>query len=115
MRCLQRNKRPIYLCSEYQDGEISKFTEPVKMNVNYQGTNSSSDLISLGMNFPMYMRIKVDLQFASTFKTGDRVYIYNTPSKPFDVLCKDADYEVDSDPIISMNSVEVTLKRLSGK
>lgn len=115
MRCLDRNKRPLYLCSEYQDGEISKFKPPVKMDINYQGTNSGADLISMGMDFPMYIRMKTDLMYASTFKTGDRVYIYNTPTEPFDVLCKDADYEVDSDPIISLNSVEVTLKRLSGK
>ena len=115
MRCLERNKRLVYLCSEYQDGEISKFKEPVKMYINYQGTNSGADLISLGMNFPMYIRVKIDLELACKFKTGDRVYIYNTPKKPFDVLCKDADYEVNSDPIISLNSVEVTLKRLSGK
>ena len=115
MRCLDRNKRPLYLCSEYQDGEISKFKEPVKMYLNYQGTNSESDLISLGMNFPMYIRIKADTELGDKFKTGDRVYIYATPKTPFDVLCKDADYEVDSDPIISLNSVEVTLKRLSGK
>lgn len=115
MRCLQRNKRPLYFCSEYQDGEISKFKPPVQMRLNYQATNSESDLIALGMDFPMYMRIKADLEYANTFKTGDRMYIYTTPSEPFDVLCKDADYEVDSDPIISPSSVEVTLKRLSGK
>lgn len=115
MRCLQRNKRPLYLCSEYQDNEISKFKKPVLMRVNYQATNSEGDLIALGMDFPKYMRIKVDLELANTFKAGDRIYIKNTPTEPFDVLCKDADYEVDSDPIISMNSVEITLKKLSGK
>ena len=115
MRCLERNKRPLYLCSEYQDGEISKFSEPVEIRINYQSTNSEGDLIALGMDFPMYVRIKTDLQHKDTFKAGDRVYIKKKPNNPFDVLCKDADYEVDSDPIVSLNVVEVTLKKLSGK
>lgn len=115
MRCLARNKRPVYFCKEYQDGNISKFTKPIKIYINYQGTNSESDLIALGKEFPIYMRVKADLEMASMFKTGDRMYIYKTPSNPFDVLCKDADYEINSDPIISMNSIEFTLERLSGK
>lgn len=115
MRCLQRNKRTLYLCSEYQDGNISKFSDPVKLNVNYQATNSDGDLIALGMDFPMYIRIKTDLQFVNTFKAGDRIYIKTLPQEPFDPLCKDADYEVDSDPLVSLNIVEVTLKKLSGK
>jgi len=116
MRCLKRNKRTIYLCEEYQDGEISKFHEPQEIKINYQSTNSDSDLIALGLDFPKYMRIKADLKYANTFHPKDRVYIKNKPqTKPFDVLCKDADYEVDADPRVSLNVVEVTLKRLSGK
>lgn len=115
MRCLKRNKRTLYLCKEYQDGEITKFTEPVEIRINYQATNSEGDLIALGMEYPMYMRIKSDITHAKTFNAGDRVYINALPSTPFDELCKDADYEVDSDPIVSLNIVEITLKRLSGK
>lgn len=115
MRCLERNKRPVYFCSEYQDGNISRFTEPVKILINYQGTNSESDLIALGKEFPIYMRVKADLEMADMFKTGDRMYIYKTPDETFNPLCKDADYEINSDPILSMNSIEFTLRRLSGK
>lgn len=115
MRCLQRNKRALFLCSEYQDGDISKFREPVKLNVNYQATNSEGDLIALGMDFPMYIRIKTEVELANKFKAGDRVYINTEPQSPFDMLCKDADYEVDSDPLVSLNTVEITLKKLSGK
>jgi hypothetical protein len=115
MRNLLRNKRLLYVCNHYQDGRITKFHEPIPINVNYQATNSDGDLIALGMDFPMYMRIKADLSDVTNFKAEDRVYIMRTPSEPFDVLCKDADYEVDSDPIISLNSVEITLKKLSGK
>lgn len=115
MRCLRRNKRLLYLCNRYQDGKIEKFTEPLPININYQATNSEGDLIMLGLDFPMYMRIKADMDVGLKFHAKDRVYIKNIPSKNFDGLCKDADYEVTSDPIVSLNSVEINLKKLSGK
>ena len=133
LRCLKRNKRTIYLCQEYQDGDIRKFHNPIKIKVNYQATNSDGDLIALGLDFPKYMRIKSDLKYANTFHPKDRVFIKASPistrkitvtnnngteerdEEYFDVLCKNADYEVDSDPRVSLNVVEITLKRLSGK
>lgn len=116
MRCLLRNRRLIYLCTAYQDGNIRKFNKPLPIKLNYQSTNSDSDLIALGLEYPKYMRIKADLKYADVFHPKDRVYIKNEPNEEqFDVLCKDADYEVDSDPRVSLNVVEVMLKRLSGK
>lgn len=115
MRCLMRNKRELYWCSEYEDDSISKYTKPEKLHLNYQATNSEGDLIALGMDFPMYIRIKTDITDANKFKAGDRLYIGIAPSEPFDILAKDANYEIDSDPIVSLNSVEITLKKLSGK
>lgn len=115
MRCLARNKRTLYLCTEYQDGYISKFKKPIPIRLNYQATNSEGDLVALGMDYSKYIRIKTDLQYSNTFHAKDRVYINTKPSYPFDELCKDADYEVDSEPIVSLNVVEITLKRLSGK
>lgn len=116
MRCLRRNKRAIYLCTIYQDGDISKFNSPQEIKINHRVTNSDGDLIALGLDFPKYIRMKTDLRYKDTFHPKDRVYINVSPNKSsFDVLCKDADYEVDSDPIVSLNVVEITLKRLSGK
>lgn len=115
MRCLIRNKRPIYICERYQDGNISKYKNPIEIDVNYQSTNSESDLIALGLNYPQYIRIKTDIECLKYFHSQDRVYVGITPKKPFDVLCKDANYEVSSDPIVSLNVVEVTLQKLSGK
>ena len=115
MRCLKRNKRKLFICQHYQDGNIIKFKNPLPIDINYQATNSEGDLIALGMDFPMYIRIKCDLSCLDIFHAEDRVYINNKPLEPFDELCKDADYEVDSDPIVSLNSIEITLKRLSGK
>lgn len=118
MRCLKRNKRLLYLCKEYQDGNIRKFDKPLPIKINYQATNSDGDLIALGLDYPMYIRIKADLEYANTFHPKDRIYIKNIPEtddEKFDALCKDADYEVDVDPIVSLNFVEIRLKRLSGK
>lgn len=115
MRSLARNKRELYLCTEYQENDLSKYHSPILLKLNYQATNSEGDLIALGMDYPMYIRIKTDTQYKNTFKAGDRVYIGIKPNQPFDELCKDANYEVDSDPIVSLNVVEVTLKKLSGK
>lgn len=130
MRCLKRNKRVIYLCKEYQDGDIAKYHEPQKIKINYQATNSDGDLIALGLDFPKYIRIKADLKYANTFHPKDRIYVNAVPTttklttivdgvekeiETYDELCKGADYEVDSDPIVSLNVVEITIKRLSGK
>lgn len=114
MRALKRNKRPIYICTLYEDNGISKYKEPILIRINYQATNSESDLISLGKEFPMYMRLKSDLQYKDLFHTGDRVYINSKPTN-FDGLCKDANFEVDNEPIISLNTIEVTLRKLSDK
>ena len=114
MRCLQRNKRNIYLCTQYEKNGIRLFKKPTLIEINYQSTNSDSDLIALGMEYPMYARIKADLEYKDMFHTGDRVFI-NTSIEKYDELCKEADYQVDSEPIISLNSIEVTLKKLSAK
>ena len=115
MRSLKRNKRLIYLCQQYEDSGISKYKEPIAIRVNYQATNSESDLIALGTEYPTYMRIKTDLQNKDLFHTGDRVYINIKPDANFDVLCKDANFEVDSEPIVSLNTIEIRLKKLSAK
>ena len=115
MRCLQRNKRLLYLCEHYQSEYITLFKKPKEIYINYQATNSDGDLIALGLDYPKYIRLKTDLSHLNVFHANDRVYISTKPNEPFDELCKDADYEVDSDPIVSLNSIEIKLKRLSGK
>lgn len=115
MRCLRRNKRTLYWCSGYQENNIAKYKNPVELRLNYQATNSEGDLIALGENYPMYIRIKTDISYANVFKAGDRFYVNVKPATPFNVLCKDADYEIDSDPLVALNTVEITLRKLSGK
>ena len=35
MRGLRRNKRCIYLCQKYKDGNLDKYKEPIKLYENY--------------------------------------------------------------------------------
>lgn len=116
VRCLKRNKRTLYLCTCYQDNNITLYNEPIALDTNYQTTNSDGDLIALGEDYPMFIRIKTDFTQKDMFHSGDRVYVKDSPNTvDFDGLCEDADYEVESEPIESLNQIEVMLKRLSGK
>lgn len=113
MRTLLRNKRDIYLCQKYQDGNLTKFKEPISLKENYVPTNSSGDLIAIGMTYPKYLRIKTDVSEKKLYHPKDRVYVYKKPPEQHDVLCKDADYEVYKQPSIYINEMEVMLYRLS--
>ena len=115
MRNLRRNKRKLYLCQKYVDNnQIDKFREPILIHENYLPTNSEGDLISIGMDYPMYLRMKPDISEKELFHEGDRFYIFTEPPKVYDDLCKDADYEIYKKPMIHLNSLEVMLYRRSG-
>lgn len=113
MRNLRRNKRPLYLCQKYQDGLLEKFKEPIPKWENYVPTNSDGDLISIGMEYPMYLRIKTSINEKNTYHVGDRLYVYKNKPKTHDVLCEDADYEVYKEPMLYINEMEIMLHRLS--
>ena len=124
MRTQQRNKKQIYLCHKYVENGIAKFKEPIPIKENYSATNTDSDLIAMGMEYPKYLRIKSDIRVEingkwqnrkDLYHAGDRVYVYNEPPKEHDVLCKNADYEVDTKPVETLNQLEVMLFNLSGK
>ena len=113
MRNLRRNKRRLYLCQKYQDGLLNKYKEPIELYRNYLPTNSDGDLISIGMEYPMYLRIKTTIDDKDLFHPKDRVYVYKNIPYEHDVLCKDADYEVYKEPMLFINGIEIMLKRLS--
>lgn len=113
MRSLRRNKKKLYLCRSYLDGDLLKFKEPEKIYMNYQPTTSDGDLISLGENYPMYLRLTTEIANKDMFHPKDKLYIYNTPPEKHDVLCKDADYEVSEEPMLFINEIQVVLHRLS--
>ena len=114
MRNLRRNKRKLYLCQKYQDGMLDKYKEPMLLFENYVPTNSEGDLISMGMEYPMYLRIKTDISEKDLFHAKDRLYVYVDKPDVHDDLCKTADYEVESEPMIFINEIEVVLHKLSG-
>lgn len=114
MRTLQRNKRQLYLCQKYKDGNLIKFREPIFLRENYVPTNSDGDLIAIGMDYPKYLRIKTSIDEKDLFHPKDRLYVYKDPPTEHDILCKDADYEVYKKPSLYINDMEVMLYRLSG-
>lgn len=114
MRPLRRNKREIHLCQKYQDGNLTKFKEPIPLLENYVPTNSDGDLIAIGMDYPKYLRIKTSAEEKKLFHPKDRVYVYVDKPKKHDVLCRDADYEVYKDPSVWINEMDIMLYRISG-
>lgn len=113
METLRRNKRKLYLCKKTMVNGLNVYAEPVEMWENYQPTNTEGDLISIGITYPTYLRIKTNISEKDTFSSKDRLYIYVDKPTTYDKLCKNADYEVYQDPMIFLNEVEVILHRLS--
>ena len=114
MRNLRRNKRKLYLCQKYEDNGIDKYREPKLIYENYLPTNSEGDLVSIGMDYPMYLRMKPEISEKDLFHEGDRFYIYTIPPETHDEMCKDADYEIYKKPMYHLDSMEIMLYRRSG-
>lgn len=115
MVTLNRNKRKIYVCNKVQNGNLKTYEEPVTLYEYYTVTNTEADLEAFGMEAYMYLRIHTNKTHKQYYHLGDRVYVDVTPPTVHDVLCNSADYEVYKDPVVSLNSVTVLLKRRSGK
>lgn len=113
MRTLKRNKRKLYLCEQITDGNLIKYDKPKVIYENYVPTNSDGDLISLGLEYPMYLRIKTNIAEKNLFHPKDRLYVYKEPPTEYDDLCETADYEVNKEPSLFINEMEVMLRRLS--
>lgn len=114
MNTLKRNKQSIYHCKRFSENGITKFEKPIIKYLNYQPTNSTEDISSIGENYFMYLRILCTIEEAKDFNTGDRCYVYKSKPTTYDVLAKGADFVVDSIPIKTLNGAEIKLKRLSG-
>ena len=113
MRTLERNKRYLYICKQYEDGDLLKYRQPVKVFDNYTPTNTDSDLVGIGLMYPMYLRIKTDIINKGRYSAGDRLYVYKEPPATHDEYAKDCDYIVDTEPLETINNIEIILKRLS--
>lgn len=115
MKTLHRNKRTIYLCQVYQEGNLKKYKEPIELKENWQITNTYSDFKNIGLDSYDYARIRTSVDHSKYYHLGDRIYIMVTPPDEHDSMCKTADYEVYKNPIPSINECEIFLKRLSGR
>lgn len=115
MKTLHRNKRKLYVCQIYQDGNLKKFKEPIELRENWQVTNTGADFKNLGLDSYDYVRIRTSVNHAEYYHLGDRVYINAKLPDTHDVMCKTADYEVYKDPVVMLNECEVLLKRMSGR
>ena len=113
MRTLERNKQLLYLCKRYEDDGKLLYVAPQPFYENYTPTNSESDLIGIGMTYPVYLRIKSDIINKDRYSPGDKLYVYVEPPKTHDVLGKNCDYIVIEEPSKTINQTEIILKRLS--
>lgn len=115
MRTLDRNKRVLYVAKMIKNGSLKTYGEPTKYIENYQVTNTTTDINQFGVDAYSHIRIKTQPFHADYYHIGDRVYINVVPSEKLDKLAETADYEVEKEPIVSLNECEVFLKRRSGK
>ena len=116
MVCLKRNKQKMFLCKKYVDEDtgVTKYEEPIEIKTDYQPTNSTGEVIGIGKEYTQYLRIKDVLNVGKMFSNGDRCYVYVEPPNEHDVLCKNADFIVNGEPLLTLNQCEVRLKRLTG-
>lgn len=113
---LKRNKKVFYLCKKYIDPEtnVTKYKKPQKVSLNYQPTNSDAQVLALGTEYSKYLKVTGTARDISIFSNKDKCYVYVKPPKEYDEMCDDADYEVNGDPLITINEGELMLKKLSG-
>lgn len=114
MICLKRNKQKLYLCKKYVENNITKFKEPIEIETNYQPVSSTGEMIAIGEEYTQYLKIEDIIEIGKQFSNGDRCYVYVTPPEEHDKLCKTADFCVNGNPLITLNSSKVSLKRLTG-
>ena len=114
---LRRNRRCFYLCKRYIDPEtnITKYAKPQQVLLNFQPTNSDSQVLALGTDFSKYLKVTGTAEELSIFSNKDRCYVYKPLPKNFNGMCDDADYEVNGSPMLSLNEGELMLKKLSGE
>lgn len=113
MNVLLRNKREIYHCEMYLDNGIEKYKQPVPIKMNFEPTNSNSQIFAFGNVYPLYMKAIVLNKLGIKFKVGDKCYIFNKPPEEHDILCKDADYIIQTEPLATLNFTEVNFTRLT--
>lgn len=114
MITLKRNKRKLYLCKKYIENNLTKYLEPELIETNYQPISSTGEMISIGAEYTQFLKIEDVIEIGNKFSNGDKCYVYVEPPEQKDELCINADFIVNGNPIITLNSATITLKRLTG-
>ena len=112
MISLKRNKRKFYLCKKIKN--TTEFSEPIEKDLNYQPVSSVGEMLTLGEEYSMYLKISCTPEEAEDFSDKDRCYIYKEKPEVHNKMCDDADYYVDGEPITTLNEAIINLKKLSG-
>ncbi len=110
---LRRNKTKFYICKKIEGS--TQYQKPIEVFVNIQPTNSVGEMLALGEDYEMYLKIKCSKNDSRIFSNGDKCYVYNQKPKEHDVMCEGADYVVDTEPLVTFNIAEIKLRKLSGK
>lgn len=111
MRTLERDKKPLYICTKIKDSEPVQFKEPFGIKLNVVATTSEADIVAFGDAYKQYRRAKISIRDLDKFHEGDRAYIYVTPPEVHDILCDGADFEITSISD-SVSEVSILFKRL---
>lgn len=114
MVSLKRNKRTLYLCKRNIVDGLTKYLEPIEIETNYQPTNSTGEIISLGIEYSEYLKISDIPEICRKFQNGDRCYVFVEKPETHDELCENTDFVVFGQPLITLNEGIVTLKRMTG-
>lgn len=113
MNVLARNRRTIYLCKHYREGNIIKFSEPKEIKINIMPVSVYAQTNPYGKYYGIDLVAKTTPNIMEEFNAGDKCYIDVEKPSVHDILCKQADYIVDKIPSDSINVGEVRFKRLS--
>lgn len=111
MISLKRNERKIYLCKKIVVDEIDKYSEPLPIYCNYQPIDSNGELLSVGLDESMYLKVTYSKNLNFKFENGDRCYIFVDKPETYDPLCKGYDFVVSGNPKDYVNNYQVTLIR----
>ena len=72
MVSLKRNKQTLYLCKQKIENNITKYSEPIEIKTNYTPTNSTGEIIGIGTEYSLYLKIKDTKEICNNFSNGDR-------------------------------------------
>lgn len=114
MRQLRRNKRPIYICKRAEQEGYEVFDKPVSLLINLAPVNDKTLIGITGDDKNTYLQGTIDKIDRVYYNEHDRLYVNNRAPLKHDILCRHADYAVDSIKDYLNHSV-VILRRLSGE